>query len=145
MKGGKVMMFVEIAIIVLLAPFAFDGLTAARQSDYTQTVPLVATAAVTNATVTLTKALFEDDVVYVTEITSSNSEDTPAVTSYTEGSKALLVAGLHDNDTRTLYIDYGYARFDGSTDTLFGYLPLFLMLGLAVHVLMQLFHVRVGR
>ena len=141
---GKLGLFVEIAVIVLLAPFAFDGLSTARQIDYVQTAPTVVTAAATTADVTLTKALFEDDVVSVTEITSSNVADTPAATVYTSGSKVLTVGGLNDNDTRTLYIDYGYARFEGATDTLFGYLPLFIMLGLALHVLMQLFHVRVG-
>lgn len=140
----KLMMFAEIAIIVLLLPFAFTGMTSARQIDYDQTIPLVTTASVTNATVTLTKALFDDDVVYVSEITSSNSADTPAVTSYTTGSKALVVAGLNDNDTRTLYVTYGYQRFDDSTDTFWAYVPTFMIFGLAIHVLLQVFHVRVG-
>jgi hypothetical protein len=141
---GKLGLFIEIAVIVLMAPFAFDGLTSARQIAYTQTAPLVVTAASTTADVTLVKELFEGDVVRVTGVTSSNNTDTPAATAYNEGTKALTVSGLAQNTSRTLTIGYGYPRFTGGTDTLFGYLPLFIMLGLALHILMQLFHVRVG-
>jgi hypothetical protein len=141
---GKLGLIVEIAIIVLLAPFALDGLAGARQQTYLQTAPLVVTAAVTTADVTLAKPLFEDDIVRVTTVTSSNATDTPAVTVYTPGTKALTVSGLAANTTRTLYVDYGYARFTGGTDTLFSYLPMFIMLGLAVHVLMSMFRVRIG-
>jgi hypothetical protein len=136
---GKLRMFVEIGMIVLLLPFAFDGLKDARQIDYTQTAPAVVTAAVTTGNVTLVKELFLDDVVNVVEITSSNTTDVPVAATYNSGTRALTVGGLLDNATRTLYIDYGYARFDSGSDTLFGLLPLFLMFGLAYDVFRQLF------
>jgi hypothetical protein len=136
---GKLKMIVEIGIIVLLLPFAFDGLKSARQIDYTQTAPAVMTAAATTKDVTLVKELFLDDVVNVVEITSSNATDVPVATTYNSGTRALTVGGLLDNATRTLYVNYGYARFDGGFDTLFGYLPLFLMFGLAYDVFRQLF------
>lgn len=123
----KVKMIIEIIIFVLLLPFAFTGLSAARQIDYTQTVPAVVTAAGSTANATLAKPLFEDDIVNVSGVTSSNLTDTPVATVYNTGTKVLTVDGLVDNTTRTLYIAYGYPRFDSGFDTLFAYLPLALM------------------
>ena len=135
----KLSMFVEIAIIVLLSPLAFTGLTTARTIEYIQTQPSVVTAAATTADVTLIKELFEDDVVYVSAVTSSNTTDVPAVSSYTSGTKALTVQGLVENATRTLYVTYDYARFDTGTDTFFAYMPMFIIFGLAIHIILQMF------
>ena len=138
----KLKIVVEIALIVILLPFAFTGLTSARTIEYVQTQPTVVTAAATTADVTLIKALFDDDVVYVTEITSSDTDDVPAVSSYNSGTKALTVQGLAENTTRTLYATYDYARFTGSyaaVDTIVGYLPMFIIFGLAFHVMLQVF------
>lgn len=138
----KLKVIIEIAVIVILLPLAFTGLTSARTIEYEQTAPSVVTAAATTADVTLIKPLFDDDVVYVTEISSSNATDVPAVSTYTTGTKALTVAGLVDNATRTLTVTYDYARFTGNlsvVDTLVGYLPLFLIFGLALDVILQTF------
>jgi hypothetical protein len=135
----KLRMFIEIAIIVLMFPLAMNGLKAARAIEYIQTAPGVVTAAATTADVILVKPLFDDDVVNVASITSADTDDVPAVSAYTTGSKALTVQGLAENTTRTLYITYNYQRFDDALDLFFGYLPMFLMLSLAIHVIMQLF------
>ena len=60
----------------------------------------------TSANVTLTKQLYNDDVAYVTSITSSLITDVPVASSYNSGTKALTVGGLTAASSRTLTVNY---------------------------------------
>lgn len=135
----KLGMIMEIVIIVLLLPFAFDGFKSARAIEYTQTIPAVTTAATTTANVTLLKPLFDDDSVNVSVVVSGNNTDVPAVSTYTAETKALAITGLVENTTRTLYLTYIYPRFTGGVDTVFSYLPMLMVFGLVIHIVMKLF------
>ena len=132
--------FIGAVIIILMLPFTFTGIDEARQATYAQTVPSI--GAETDVDVVLLKPLYNDDLVNVITITSDNSEDVPAVNSYTTGSKMLNIIGLSGSDTRNLIVTYGYARLAGAQDTFMGNLPLFLIIGLVIMVALGLWQGR---
>jgi hypothetical protein len=126
--------FLSIFIVILMFGGLTQGAKNARATEYIQTAPLVVTASSTSASVTLLKPLMDNDITAVTALSSSDVDDTPAVSTYTSGSKALAIIGLAENTSRTLYITYNYAGLDATPDLIMTYMPLFLVIGLLILV-----------
>jgi hypothetical protein len=121
--------------LVIALGYVFSATDTSRVTAYTQTIPNTVTAGVTNANVTLQKAVWSDDVVQVTAVTSNDTADTPAPNTYTAGSKVLNVIGLAAATTRTLYVTYNYGSLDSNTDAFFTVIKIFLIIVLLLVVI----------
>ncbi len=134
---------IGIILIVLLAGTYLTGIHTARTIEYSQTVPLITTAAgITSHNATLFKNLFDDDIVSVLSISSNNTGEVPAATSYISALKQLTIDGLLESQTRTLVVTYEYQRMDSSTDTFWGLMPLLFIIGLVALVVLAFLHGR---
>ncbi len=104
-----IIMFGAILYIICL-PIAFHGLHDARVDQFTQNYVLVNTPlGVTAANVTLSKALWGDDITSVYSVTSNISNDTPSTSNYTAANRRLEVSGLYPSSDRTLSVVYEIA------------------------------------
>ncbi len=85
--------------------------------------------AITTANVTLTKALYDNDTSSFV-LSSDLSTDVPVFSSYNGTTRALMVAGLSDNTTRILTIDYEVNSLTtwASVGTLMDKLPMIWLL-----------------
>ncbi len=123
---------IVLGIILILFPAFLMGINNSRITSYPQTVPnIVLGGGVTSYEVTLTKALFGNDVVNVTSITTSLSDalENPAASTYVTATKKLTVIGLKESATRTLVVTYNYGSLDSTSDTFMSNLPIFLIAG----------------
>jgi len=94
-------------ILLIGLPFAFQTIDDSVTQSYTQAISGVGTSAGEYAAnVTLGRALYNNDSVAVSGISSNVSSDTPTASSYNSVNKALEVSGLADDETRTLTITF---------------------------------------
>lgn len=127
--GGVILAI--IAIFLLLGPFRqpiVDGIKGWRASDTTENFVVATAAAQTTANVTLSYDLYQAATAEIIEITSTDETDTPVASTYTEATKKLLVAGLNDDSSRTLTVQY-YAETDDDTMRIIGPFAGFLIFG----------------
>jgi ATP-dependent Zn protease len=92
-------------------------LDATISESFSQNFSVATDPGITTATCTLSYADFYGDTSNQ-DVTSTNTSDTPAIISYTEETKEVLVAGLVAEDSRILTIDYVRER-DNTTFTFF--------------------------
>jgi hypothetical protein len=137
---------VIIGIFLLLGAFStpiLDGIKTWRTDGLTSQNFVVATAAgVTSANVTLSKDLYQANVVNVSSVTSDDVLDAPAATTYTEATLVLLVAGLDDDNSRTLTVSY-YGETDSDVMRVLGpFLGVLIIGGLAGIMIWSVFEKR---
>lgn len=129
MKKGQTVILVIVAIAVVFMLFGFirTATKSVAAPEIAQTFNSVVTASSTNATVTLSHDLYQDEITNVISVSSNDTDDTPAAQIYTAASKALLIDGLAESTTRQLVVTYGWDQgkdwtgFDTGTN-LFPYL-----------------------
>lgn len=120
-----------IAIFLLLGPFRqpiVDGIKGWRANDTEEDFAVTTAAAQTTANVTLSYDLYQAATAEVIEITSTDGTDTPVSSTYTEATKKLLIAGLNDDASRTLTVEY-WAETDDDTMRIIGPFVGFLIFG----------------
>ncbi len=146
---GKIsLIFVAIlGIFLLLGPFRqpiADGIKGWRTETQVQTVAVVTAGGVTSANVTLSADLFQDDVAEVSSISSNDTGDAPAASTYTAATKVLLVSGLVAASNHTLTLTY-YADTDDTVMAVVGpFLGILIFGGLTIGFLVRTWHNRRG-
>ena len=98
--------FIFALIAISFVPFVFDSSHDIMVAAYTDTGNVTTGAAETSGNVTLTDDPYLDRLTSVTDITSTNGNDTPIASSY--ANNTLLVAGLAASQDRALSITYEY-------------------------------------
>ena len=92
-------------LLIIATPFVFtaidDGVTEATTNSFAN-VPVGSG----NATVTLSRSIYNNDVQAVTGVTSNESADAPTAFTFNSVSKALLVTGLAASNNRTLSVEF---------------------------------------
>lgn len=144
---GKVFIAI-LAVFLLLGAFASSingGIKTWRTDDTTQNFAVTTAAGVTSANVTLARDLFQDDVSEVIAVTSNDTGETPAATSYTAATNYLLVSALTAGATRTLAVNY-YAETDSTVMQAVGpFLGFLIFGGLLAAIAFGTFHKGKGR
>lgn len=107
MRGFKAIILVVGAVLLLgaIAYGIMPTLNDFRTEDVDQNVNVSTGVGATTATLTLGSSLWNDSLSYLS-LSSNNSNDVPAATSYNATTKVLAVSGLSDNSTRTLTVSY---------------------------------------
>jgi preprotein translocase subunit Sec61beta len=101
------------AIFIGIGLPAFMGAVTDFRTDTVSNDFTVATNATSvNGTVQLSKQLWEADLTNAT-LTSNNVLDTPAITTFTAGSRALTFNGLTPNASRLITVEYKTAGLTG--------------------------------
>jgi hypothetical protein len=97
-------------LLIICLPLEFHALHDARVDILTKNFVQVATPALVNsANLTLTKALWGDDISSVTSVTSNITGDLPSTDNYTAISKVLEVGGLLAGEMRSISVEYEIA------------------------------------
>lgn len=124
-KGGIVFGFILMVVSWMLFP---SLLTAFDKWGYTEvsTIAAITTEGNTTGSITLGHALLDDNLDNVVLITSSNTSDTPAPDTYTSISKSLTIAGLEEDATRSVTVDYKTERDDDLLGTIQPFMPFFI-------------------
>lgn len=92
-------------LMIICLPAFFISTHNARVQDYTQTFAGVDTAAgVNSANITLSSAIYDNNVLSISSVTSNNSNDSPSAANWTTTSRLLRVSGLDDDSERTLTV-----------------------------------------
>lgn len=109
--GGMILLALSIifvAIGLIIMPVTLDGVASVMAHRETQTdedTTVTTGVGVTTGNMTLTQVLFDDDVTYVTSV-SSNITETPVADNFSE--PLLYLTALSANETRTLTCVYDY-------------------------------------
>ena len=132
-----------LGIFLLLGAFStpiLDGIKTWRTDGLSTQTTVVATGGgVTSANITLAKDLYQANVVNVHSVTSTDGADAPAVTSYTEATKVMLLSGLNPSSSRTLTIEY-YGETSSDVMRIIGpFLGVLLIGGLAALMIYSVF------
>lgn len=100
----KSLIIVAVALLLIIAlPFTFIAIDNAITDTYEQTISGVTTGAGSyNATVTLGRALYNEDAVSITSISSNVTSESPSAASYNTVNHQVVVTGLEANKTHTL-------------------------------------------
>lgn len=147
--AGKVFVAI-LAVFLLLGAFRgsiADGIEGWRTDAQTQSFAVTTTAvapADTTANVTITRDLFQDDVGKVTSITSNNTFDAPAASTYTAATNVILVSGLVANATHTLTVNYKADSENDVMEVLGPFLGFLIIGGLLVGIGYGVFKKRRG-
>ncbi len=108
--------------ILILLPVS-EGIYAYRTDQREDNIPLSTGVGVTSDNIQLLKPIYDNDTSTIS-LYSDEMDDAPYWTSYNATSRALLVAGLSENITRILTVDYDVAAFvEGGLTTFLNILP----------------------
>ena len=133
--------FVGILAFILLAAFAgaiTSGIKTWRADDVTQNAVVDTAAGVTTANVTLSRALYQDEVTEVISI-SSTIEESPVASSYDSDTQNLLVAALTAETSRTLTVNHYSEQEDDVMQALGPFLTFLIFGGCAGAILWGIF------
>lgn len=116
--------FLILVFSALLWLIPINSLVYTFRTDVTTNSFYVSTAVGTdNATVALTKAIYDDDTSTLT-ILSDLYTDVPVLVSYNTTTRATLFNGLTDNATRTISMSYDTDAVNNSSwDTILDFFP----------------------
>ena len=119
-------------IIIILAfiilPFTLDAFDSWNYKEEQNISSVTTATGITTGNITLGYELYSSNLDSVLSISSSDTDDTPAPSSYNENNKILTVSGLQAETTRTLTTGYRTPRADSYLPTLAGIFPLFITL-----------------
>ena len=133
--------FIGIIAFILLVSFASAitaGIKTWRTNDVTQSSVVATGAGESTANVTLSRALYQDDVTEVIGF-SSNLTESPVASSYDADTQVLLVAALNVNTSRTLSINHYSELEDNVMQALGPFLTVLLLGGCAGAILYGIF------
>ena len=136
-KFGATLMVGIMTIILMIITLAFmtDVFTSvheARTADTTVAANVTTGAGDVDADVTLIRDLYNNELGYVTSITSNVTGDTPVASSYVAATRTLTIRGLTANAGHDLTVVHEYdqtSEFTGTGQTL-GIYPTLILLGL---------------
>jgi len=107
--------FLIILFSALLWLVPISGLVYGFQTDLrTDEFYITTTVATTNATVTLSKAIYDNDTATISVFSDLNT-DLPVFVSHNSTTRATVFDGLSDNATRTLEVSYDYDALNSTT------------------------------
>lgn len=126
---------VLIAVIIVAGMLGglMNSVIAFRTDELTQVFNETTAAGVTTANVQLSTDLWKDNIAY-TSISSNNTSDSPAASSYNATNRQLNIAGLLANSSRTLTIDYdieALGDYPGIDDAILHF-PTVIVVGLVI-------------
>ena len=113
--GGSVLVIIAVMIGIQLMPMLMGSLGNLQEDPGTASKNSITGVGETTDTILFTDPLFEDNIAYVSSITSDNGGDTPAAASYTAATDTLNISGLAASGTRVLSIAYTADGLDGYT------------------------------
>lgn len=121
---------IGVIIILILFGTMMFGINQAQTDERVDAFAAVATGpGVTTAPVILVTDPYDNSLLSVESIVSTNALDAPLPDTYVAGTNTLTVRGLAANDTRTLTVTYVYGALVGqaaSTGTFLGMIPIFV-------------------
>jgi hypothetical protein len=145
---GPVLGLFAIIFVLIEMPAIGDSVTGFRATSREQEFNAVVTAAaVTNTSQILQYALLDNDVESITTLTSDLGTDSPVGSTYTAGTKTLLITGLTADASRNLTVEYYNGRLNSynGSDTFAKIIP-FIVLGFAFIIFIALVaHAVLGR
>jgi hypothetical protein len=105
---------IGVIIILLLFGTMIVGINSAQTTERTDTFVAPTAVATTEADVVLVADPWNNDILNISEITSSLATDAPLPDSYVGSTNTLTVRGLTEDTTRTLTIVYVYGSLSGT-------------------------------
>lgn len=108
---------VAVVILGLAMPAITDSVESFRTDILEQSYSVDTTVGANSANVSLSSALWNDNIAYVTSLSSNITSDAPVAASYNATSAVLLITGLADNTSRTITLSYktaGLADYEGA-------------------------------
>jgi len=127
-KGGVVFGIILIILGFGITPFMLDAFDSWRFTEAITLSVVTTGEGVTTGNVTLGNELYSANLDSVQRIASTNSDDTPAPSTYNEVTLALQVAGLEASESRSLTITYLTERTDSFLPNLAGVLPVLVVI-----------------
>ena len=110
-RGGAVIGLILIIIGIILFPVLLSSFDDMSKTD-AATIGTVATGVgVTTGDVTLNSGLYDTNLDNIIDISSTDTDDFPAPSSYNENTDALTVSGLEASTSRALTVEY-YTEMD---------------------------------
>lgn len=92
-------------LLIIVMPFVFTAIDDAVTETATNSFANIPVGS-GNATVTLSRAIYNNDVQSIIGVASSEDADAPAAFTFNSVSKALLVTGLAATGNRTLSVEF---------------------------------------
>lgn len=127
---------VGVVIILILFGTMMAGIKNAQTDERIDAFAAVTTGVgVTEADVVLVTDIYDNSILNVSGIVSSNALDAPLPDSFTPVSNTLTIRGLNANDTRSLEVVYLYAALTGDAapaGTFLGMVPIFVGIAIVV-------------
>lgn len=105
-------------LLAIAASGILDATTDFRTDEYEEEFVGNTAVGVTNTTVQIGSSLWEDSLNYAS-VSSNDTDDSPALTSYNSTTRAVTVTGLAANTTRTITLTYktaGLSDYSGAED-----------------------------
>ena len=106
--AGAAMVLIFVVVLFSIFPLVLTGTDETLTDPSTETGNITTGAGVTTGTISLSPALYNDDITSVTGISSSYGSDTPSASSYNGATDILTVGGLAESQTRTITVEYVY-------------------------------------
>jgi len=113
--GGGVMVILMVIIVIQFFPSLLGTLDDIQKDDATAIKNSTTGGGITTDTVLLAEPLYDDNIAYVTALTSDNGSDTPVAASYASATDTLTVSGLAAAGTRVMTVYYTSEALDGNT------------------------------
>jgi hypothetical protein len=142
---GVLVVLISIGLIAGLGAMS-DGIKDFRTDLVTDSFVLSTDATTTNGTGQLTNPLWENQISE-SAISSNLTSDTPAITAYTAGNKALDFNGLASNTTRLITVQYrtfGLSEYPGA-DSGVKFIPMAIVLAIIFLPLLAVVMILLGR
>ncbi len=139
-------MVIVAMLLAFCLPAFMGGIDDFRTDLATNTYVVSTGAAVANSTIQLSSPLWEG-LITNASISSNITSDTPSITSYTTGSKALDFNGLAANTSRLITVEYKTAGLNGfaGVDQGVKVLPVALVLAVIFLPLIAIIFIILGR
>ena len=125
---------IVLVVTLILIPVVIDSTHDFQTSPAVYATSVTTAKRGTTATVTLDAGHYYSDECREITVTSDNSSDSPACSSYVGGTRVLTVEGLAAYDSRTLTVSYitdALGDFAGA-NALAGLIPLLVVVGAVV-------------
>lgn len=126
-----IILIIGVCLIILLLAPVMAGIKDFRSAGKTEPHNVTTGESATTGTLTLSKALYDDDTAHVT-ITSNNTNDAAVPSSYASATRLLTVSGLVASTSRQLSVAYRYNQLDSFWGADLGAKTWPLLLGLGI-------------
>lgn len=132
------------ALFIIFLLFAFSGsintgIKNLRTDAVTVVGEIVTGMGETSGNVTLTRELFQYNLINVTTVTSSDGDDDPIASEYDEDTKELTISGLAASTTRNITVTYSAPLDDDFWSAIGPFLGIFVFGGVIAAALYYAF------